>query len=313
MSREQKHEAVETAEERARNGLAAAFGAYLLWGILPVYFKIVQHVPALEVLAHRVVWAVPFGALIIALRRQWPEVRRAVRKPRTVLFLGLASLFIAVNWFVYIYAVQTDRVFQASLGYYINPLLNVLVGVLFFAERLRAPQVGAVLLAAAGVATLAAGGDSLPWIALVLAASFTCYAVIRKQVVVGGMPGLFIETMFLLPAGLVYLSVMLGSGSAVFLGGDGGTSLLLTLAGPFTVVPLLFFALAARRLMLTTIGMMQFIAPSLQFLVGVIYGEVLTVPHMICFACIWTAMALFIRDAWVQKRRIQAIRTATTH
>lgn len=313
MSRELKHEAVETDEERARNGLAAAFGAYLLWGIFPVYFKIVQHVPALEVLAHRVVWAVPFGALIIAFRRQWPEVRQAVATPRTVLFLGLASLFIAVNWFVYIYAVQTDRVFQASLGYYINPLINVLVGVLFFAERLRALQVGAVLLAAAGVATLAAGGDSLPWIALVLAASFSSYAVIRKQVVVGGMPGLFIETMFLLPAGLVYLSVILGSGSAVFLGGDGGTSVLLTLAGPFTVVPLLFFALAARRLMLTTIGMMQFIAPSLQFLVGVIYGEVLTVPQMICFACIWTAIALFIRDAWVQKRRIQAMRAAATH
>jgi len=217
-------------------------------------------------------------------------------------------MLIAVNWFVYIFAVQSDQVFQASLGYYINPLTNVLVGVLFFSERLRRPQTGAVLLAAVGVSVLATGGSGVPWISLVLAVSFTCYAVIRKQVAVGGMPGLFVETLLLLPLGLAYLLFLLSEGRAVFLLGGSNISLLLLLAGPFTVVPLLLFALSARRLMLTTVGMLQFIAPSIQFGVGVIYGEELTPAHLVCFGCIWAAIALFIWDAFRESRRIQALR-----
>ena len=300
--------AVESDEERARNGLIAALGAYLLWGIFPVYFKFVQDIPPLEVLAHRIVWAVPFGALIIAFRKQWREVLDALRNRRTFGFLVLSSLLIAVNWFVYIVAVQNDQVFQASLGYYINPLINVVVGVLFFAERLRRLQTGAVLLAATGVTVLATGGDGVPWVSLALAASFTCYAVIRKQVAVGGMPGLFVETLLLVPVGLIYLAMLMADGSARFLAGSGTTDVLLLLAGPFTVIPLLFFALAARRLMLTTIGMLQFMAPSIQFCVGVFYGEVLTLPHIICFGFIWSAIALFIWDALRESRRIQVSR-----
>lgn len=310
MTRESLHEVEETAEERARNGLIAALFAYLTWGMLPIYFKYVEQVPTLEILAHRIFWAVPFGALIIFMRRQWREVLRALLDRRTFLFLLLSATLIAVNWFLYIVAVQQGQIFQASLGYYINPLMNVVVGVAFLGEHLRRLQIGAVLLAAVGVTVLATSGGQFPWIALTLAVSFTAYGVIRKQVAVGGMPGLFVETLVLLPFAAMYLGWLLATQTMVFLSGDGATSFALLLAGPFTVVPLLLFALAARRLQLTTIGMMQFMAPTLQFLVGVYFGETLTQAHMICFGCIWLAMSLFIWDAWRQNRGIQNLRAA---
>ena len=268
-----------------------------------MYFKVVQAVPPTEVLAHRIVWALPFGALIIGMRGQWPEVRDILRNRRVLGLLALSSGLIAVNWLVYIVAVQSDNVFQASLGYYINPLINVVVGVLLFSERLHRLQIWAVILAAVGVGVLAAGSDSFPWISLTLAATFTCYGVIRKAVAVGGMPGLFIETSFLVPAGLLYLGWLTVAGTAVFASAGPGLNILLILAGPFTVVPLLLFALAARRLDLSTIGMLQFIAPTLQFGVGVLYGEVLTPAHAFCFFCIWIAISLFVWDAWRRRER----------
>ena len=298
----------ESEAERARTGLAAALTAYLTWGLLPFYLKAVDSVPALEILAHRVAWAIPFGALIIALRGQWGEVRRALTNHRTLLILLATSGLIAVNWLVYIYAVVIGQVFQGSLGYYINPLMNVAVGVLFFQERLRNLQTAAVLFAAIGVAYLTFGGGQLPWISLVLAVSFTAYGVIRKQIAVGALPGLFVETLVLVPVALLYLAWLLADGSAVFLGESTGMSLLLTLAGPLTVVPLLMFAIAARRLQLTTIGILQFIAPTIQFLIGVYYGEVLTSAHVVCFSCIWLAISLFAWDAWTESRRIQELR-----
>ncbi len=254
--------------------------------------------------------AIPFGALIIAARGQWREVLGALVSRRTLTLLVCSAALIAVNWLLYIVAVQTNQVFQASLGYYINPLMNVVVGVAFLSERLRRSQTAAVLLAAVGVTVLAASGGSVPWIAMSLAVSFTLYSVIRKRVAVGGMPGLFIETLVLLPFAGVWLVWLLGTGTAVFATGSAGMNLLLVLGGPITVVPLLMFALAARRLQLTTIGMLQFIAPTLQFLVGVWYGEVLTTPHLICFGLIWAAISLFVWDAWRESRRIQALRAA---
>ncbi len=310
MSRPPQHEIEESPQEQARNGLIAALLAYFTWGLLPIYFKFVQSVPALEILAHRVVWAIPFGALIIFARRQWREVLRALTDRRTLLFLVFSASLIAVNWFLYIVAVQKAQVFQASLGYYINPLMNVVVGVTFLGERLRRVQLAAVSLAAIGVTVLAAGGTQFPWIAMSLAVSFTIYGVIRKQVAVGGMPGLFIETLVLLPFAAVYLAWIMVVGTAVFATGDLGLDVTLILAGPFTVVPLLLFALAARRLQLTTLGILQFIAPTLQFLVGIYYGETLTAAHLICFAFIWTAISLFAWDAWRESRRIQALRVA---
>jgi chloramphenicol-sensitive protein RarD len=283
---------------RTREGLLTALIAYTLWGFLPIYFKVVQTVPATEVLAHRVLWAVPFGLPIVLLRRQWPEVVRAFRSARTFGLLTLAALVIALNWLVYIWAVQNALIFQASLGYYINPLMYVLVGVYVFGERLRRLQSGAIVLAALGVAVLTLSGGEFPLIALTLATTFTIYGTIRSRLAIGGMPGLFIETLVLLPAAGAYLLWLAGNGEIVFASGDWSMSGTLMLAGPFTVMPLLCFALAARRLSLSAIGVMQFIAPSLQFLVGLAYGEVLTVPHIICFALIWTAVSLFSWDAW---------------
>ena len=284
--------------DRTREGIVSGLIAYTLWGFLPIYFKVVETVLPLEVLAHRIIWAVPFGLPIVLLRRQWPDVKQALFNPRKLGPLALAAAFIAVNWLVYIWAVQNDQIFQASLGYYINPLMYVLVGVAFFRERLRRMQSTAVLLAATGVAVLTLSGGQFPVISLTLATSFTIYGVIRSRVAVGGMPGLFIETLVLFPLAALYMVWLMRSGSAAFGPDDPRLMGLLMLAGPFTVLPLLCFALAARRVRLSTIGIMQFIAPTLQFLVGLVYGERLTIPHVVCFTLIWIAVAAFSWDAW---------------
>lgn len=293
----------ETPEQRTRDGIISALIAYLLWGFLPLYFIAVKDVSSLEVLAHRVIWAVPFGALIIYLRKQWAEVRRALTHPKMLLLLSSTAVLIAGNWLAYIWAVQQEQIFQASLGYYINPLLFAVVGVFLMGERLRRPQITAVALAAIGVAVLTVSGGELPAIALFLGISFTIYGVIRKKVVIGGMPGLFIETLVLLPLAIIYLAYLMLQDQAVF-GTEGPAAMaILVFAGPITVIPLLFFALAARRLNLSTVGMMQFIAPTIQFVIGVAYGEQLTTAHLFCFACIWTAVVLFSWDAWRSTRQ----------
>jgi chloramphenicol-sensitive protein RarD len=288
-----------------RDGVIAGLIAYVLWGLLPIYFKAVATVAPLELLMHRVIWAVPFGALIIVLRKQWPEVRRALTHRAMILWLSTAAFFVAINWYIYILAVQQEQIFQASLGYYINPLLYVVAGVLVFGEKLRFSQIAAVTLAALGVLILTFSGGQFPALALAIGASFTVYGVIRKRVVIGGMPGLFIETMLLLPIAVVWLGWLAASGDVAFGSGARITSLLL-LAGPVTVVPLLCFALAARRLPLSTVGFMQFLSPTIHFGVAVYYGEVLTPAHMVCFACIWAAVFLFSADAIRQNRRRHA-------
>jgi len=287
-----------SAEKQARDGMISALIAFSLWGVFPLYFIVVIEVSALEVLVHRVIWAVPFGALIIHLRHQWPEVIAALRHRRTLMFLTLSALVITSNWLVYIWAVQLEQINQASLGYYINPLLFALAGVLIFGERLRHAQTAAIILAAIGVGFLTFSGGEFPAIAVFLGTAFVIYGIIRKQVVIGGMPGLFIETLVLLPISLVYLLWIMLSGEAAFSVSDPSMAGLLILAGPLTVIPLLFFALAARRLNLTTIGMMQFIAPTLHFVIAAANGEELTTAHIICFSLIWLAVTLFCIDAW---------------
>jgi chloramphenicol-sensitive protein RarD len=276
--------------------------AYLMWGVLPVYFKMVGDVSVTEVLVHRIVWAVPFGALIIFWRRQWLEVRQALGDARILGFLTLAAVLIGVNWTVYIWAVQSSQIFQASLGYYINPLLFTLAGVLLFGERLRTFQTAAVILAAAGVLVLTISGGQFPVIALSLGTLFTIYGVIRKQVAVGGMPGLFVETLVLFPISAAYLIWIMNAGDAAFTLSNPSMVGMLLLAGPFTVLPLLCFALATRRLSLSTVGFMQFIAPTLQFITGLYYGEVLTTAHAVCFGLIWIAVGLFSWDVWRASR-----------
>jgi chloramphenicol-sensitive protein RarD len=280
-----------------RAGVFSGLLAYTMWGVFPVYFKWIETVAPLEVLSHRVVWAVVFGALIIGLRRQWRDVKGAFLDRSRLLLLALAALCISANWLVYIWAVQNERIFETSLGYYINPLMYMAVGVMLLHERLRRLQTVAVALAATGVSILVISGGVFPWVALSLAALFTSYGVIRKQVAIGAMPGLFVETILLLPIALAVLWILSARGGLAFGGGDTGLSLLLALGGPVTVIPLLLFTIAARRLALTTIGFMQFLAPTLQFCMAVYYGERLTTAHIICFGFIWAAAACFSYDA----------------
>lgn len=283
--------------DAARLGVAAGLVAYVLWGVFPVYFKLVASVAPLEVLAHRIVWALAFGGLIVVVRRQWRDVGRALTHPGMLRWLGLSALMITVNWLTYIWAIQNERIFETSLGYYINPLMYVLAGVVLFGDRLRRLQLLAVVLAAIGVSVLTVSGASVPYVALVLGVSFTMYGIIRKKVVIGAMPGLFIETLLLFPMASGWLAYQLYAGTAAFASGSSSMNVLLLLAGPFTVIPLMCFAIAARRLTLTTIGFMQFIAPTLQFCTGIYYGEPLTTAHLVCFAFIWTAVAFFSVDA----------------
>jgi chloramphenicol-sensitive protein RarD len=290
--------AAKTAAEETRDGVICALLAYLMWGVLPVYFKLVGAVAPLEVLAHRVIWAAPFGAVIILARRQGTEVWRAMTSPRMLAFLTISAAMIALNWLLYIVAVQRGQIFQASLGYYINPLMYVIVGVVFLGERLRRFQLVAVVLAAFAVTILTIIGGEIPWIALSLAILFTIYGVIRKRVAIGGMPGLFVETLVLLPLAMGYWLWLMNTGMSDFSSSDPFLSFLLVLAGPITILPLLLFVLAARRLPLSLIGFLQFIAPTLQFVMGLLYGEVLTMAHMLCFGLIWIAVAFFVLDAW---------------
>ncbi len=280
-----------------RQGVVVGLIAYTMWGVFPVYFKWIASVAPFEVLSHRVIWAVVFGAMIIAARRQWSEVRSVFVDRSRLAWLGLSALCISANWLIYIWAVQQERIFETSLGYYINPLMYVAIGIVAFGERLRRLQTVAVLLAGVGVTVLTVSGGVLPWVALSLAGLFTGYGVIRKQVAIGAMPGLFAETVLLLPFALVVLWAFVADGTASFGGGDTGLSLLLALGGPITVMPLLLFAIAAKRLPLTTIGFMQFLAPTLQFCTGLYYGEELTTAHLVCFALIWVAAGCFSYDA----------------
>ncbi len=290
------------SEAEIRAGVLLGLGAYTLWGVFPVYFKLVAAVAPLEVLTHRIVWAVPFGALIILARRQWPEVLRAFSDPRTVAWLALAAVSIAANWLIYIWAVQHDRILESSLGYYINPLMYVVAGIWIFSERLSRLQLIAVLLATIGVAVLTLKLGEFPWVAVSLAALFTAYGVIRKQAPVGAMPGLFVETVLLFVPALAYM-LWLGTQHRLEFGNDAGLSLLLLSAGPITVVPLVLFAFAAKRLELITIGFMQFLGPTLQFLLGLWYGERLTTAHIICFGFVWAAVVVFSIDALHKQRR----------
>ena len=287
----------------SKQGLISAVIAYTLWGLFPVYFVATEAVPTLEILAHRIAWSLPFGALILLLRRQVRDTLAILAQPRTLGLLGLASVALAANWGVYIYAIQIDQIFQGSLGYYINPLLNVLVGVLLFKERLSRAQGLAIALAAAGVAVLTVYGGQFPAIALFLACSFATYGVLRKIIAVGAMPGLMIEVLVLIGPAVAYMIWLGRSGGLVFGSGSGTLDLLLLAAGPITVLPLLAFAYAARRIRLSTLGVLQFIGPTMQFGFGLYYGEPFTRAHALCFALIWTGVAVFAWDAWRLSRR----------
>jgi len=239
---------------KSNTGLLAGITAYTIWGIFPIYFVVMRAIPPTEMVAHRVIWSVPFGLLIILFRKQLNDVWQALKKPKTLILLALAATSLTINWGVYIWAIQQDQIFQGSLGYYINPLIYVLVGVVFFKEKLSRLQGLAILLALIGVTILTLYGGTFPVIALFLAVSFTAYGVIRKQVDIGAMPGLFIETIILVLPALIFLTWLSQTGQLQFGRLGSKMDILLVLAGPITVLPLLAFAFAARHLLLPMHG-----------------------------------------------------------
>ena len=283
---------------RTRAGLLLGLGAYLLWGFLPLYFKLLAAALPSEIVAHRILWSLVFLAMLATWWKKWPAIVAASRRPKLMLTLGITATLIAGNWLVYIWAVLNGHVLEGSLGYYLNPLVNVLLGVALLKERLTRAQVFAVALAASGVAVLAVGaGDSL-WISLTLAGSFALYGFLRKVAPVESVEGLSIETALLAPVALAWLLFLDQRGDGSF-GVDPVTDILLIVAGAVTAIPLLLFTAAAKRLPYSTLGFLQYIAPSIQFLLAVLlFGEALTPAHMLCFGAIWTALLIFAVDGW---------------
>ena len=277
-----------------RAGLMLGVGAYLMWGILPIYFKAIDHVSALEIVAHRILWSLVFLALLASLWSKWPGIRAAVSTPRILATLLLTAILIGANWVIWIYAVVSGHVLEGSLGYYLNPLVNVLFGVFLLKEKLTRAQVFAVFLAACGVAIMALGAGGAIWISLSLALSFATYGFLRKVAPVDSIEGLTVETALLTPIALGWILFLQRTGEGALLAGDATTDMLLVAGGIITAVPLLLFTAAARRLPYSMLGFLQYIAPSLQFALAVlVYGERFTLAHAVCFGAIWTALAIF--------------------
>jgi chloramphenicol-sensitive protein RarD len=292
----------------ARQGILYGLAAYGWWGLVPLYFKVLtDKVPPLEVFAHRIVWSVLLLAALLALLRRWADLGRCLRTPRLRHALLLTTLLIATNWYMYIYGVSDQQVVQTSLGYFITPLVNVVLGVCLLGERLRRLQWLAVGLAAGGVTLLTVAGGALPWIALSIALSFGFYGLLRKTLPVDGLTGLSVETLFLLPAAAGYL-VYLGLAGELTLGRDAVLDGYLLASGVVTAVPLLCFGQAARRLRLTTLSFLQYLSPSLQLLIAVaVFHEAFPPVKQASFACIWLALAVFSADS-VLTLRAQAVK-----
>ncbi len=286
-----------------RRGLLFALAAFGFWGLIPIYFKAVGSVPPLEILAHRVVWSVPLVALLIPLFGSWGSVREALRSRKTLATLALSATLVATNWLTFIFGVTRGRILETSLGYYVNPLVNVLLGMIFLRERLTRLQTASVALAAAGTVHLALSYGALPWISLTLAFTFGFYGLLRKTVRIDSMGGLLVETSLLFPAAAIYLAVLGAKGAGSLGTGGLGISVLLVAAGAVTALPLIWFASAARRLPYSVLALCQYISPSLTFLLAVLhYGETFTRAHAVAFSCIWTALAIFTFDMAHRRR-----------
>ncbi|MEO1483718.1 MAG: EamA family transporter RarD [Myxococcota bacterium] len=278
-------------------GTLYALGAFGIWGFMPLYFKAVKEVSPFELLAHRIVWSVVLVSIFLLLRSRVDEIRSALKNRQLVAMLALSATLVATNWLVYIWSVVSGQVLQSSLGYYINPLVNVLLGRLFLSERLRKTQWLAVGIATAGVLALVIRVGELPWISLTVATTFGFYGLVRKQTPVKPVVGMHLESLLLAPVSLGYLLYLSSTGHLEF-GASPSLSLLLVASGLITAVPLIFFSEAARRLTLTSVGFFQYIAPSIQFLLAVaLFGETFTTSHAIAFGCIWFALALYSVDS----------------
>ncbi|SDN20847.1 EamA family transporter RarD [Alkalicoccus daliensis] len=284
-------------EERSQ-GIAAGIGAYSLWGLLPIYWKWIDHVPSPEVLAHRIIWSLIFLiGLFLFMRRAHilkEDLRYIAAHPKIIVGIMTTAFFISVNWVLFIWAVANERIVEVSLGYYINPLLNVVLGVLFFKETLSLRQRLAVGLAFIGVLILTISFGAVPYIALTLAFSFGMYGLVKKQTQIGAMTGLIIETLFLLPIALIYLFIIHDSFEGLMHAGDSLTPLLLIFTGAATAVPLLLFGTAAKKIPLSLLGFLQYIAPTTMLILGVLlYKEPFTIVHLVSFLFIWSALLMY--------------------
>lgn len=291
-------------------GIIYAGAAYAMWGIFPLYFKAIKTVPAFEILAHRVVWSFLFVVLLLLARKEITATLRSINR-RTLFVYAVAGVLLGINWGTYVWAVNSGYIVESSLGYFINPLVSVMLGMIFLGERLRPLQWLPLILATAGVAYLTISYGSLPWISLVLALSFGFYGLMKKRAPLGAMPGLTLETAALFIPALGYLTFLQVNGTAAFGHAAPLTSLLLALTGVVTAVPLLFFAVGARTVSLTTIGLLQYGAPTLQFIIGVfIYHEPFDVSRLIGFSIIWVALAIFSAEALLSRRKLEQARRA---
>lgn len=291
-------------QQNLKTGLITALGAYFIWGSLPLYIRAFEHLGAMEFLAHRILWSVPTAVILIILARNWEAVRSALTWSRFG-WLCLSGFLIGANWLTYIWAVNADRTMEAALGYYINPLVNVVFGLLFFSENLRRVQWLSVAIAFIGVSVVTIAFGRIPWAAIVLCMTFALYSVIRKQVQIDSRVGFLIEVMILLPPTLIWFTWFLTTqDGTLFARGDWYIPLLVA-AGPITAIPLILFGVAAKRLMLSTIGMLQYLGPTLQFLIATfVFKEPFGWIHGVAFGFIWTALILYTLDSVAHEARL---------
>ena len=285
-------------------GVLSAALAYAIWGLFPIYFKLLGAVPPLDVLAHRIVWSLVFVLVVLSVRRQWRWVREVAGQPKVIGAFAASALLLSVNWLTYIWAVTNGHVIDASLGYFITPLVNVLLGYTVLHERLRPPQWTAVGLAAAGVLWLAGISGQFPWIALVLGCTFGAYGLLRKTAALGALEGLALETMLLAPPAFALLAWAAWQGTSPFPAANGLTNALLIGIGPVTAIPLLLFAAGARRIRLSTLGLLQYIGPTIQFVLGLwLFKEPFSATTLVGFCLIWTALLIYSLDGWRRATR----------
>lgn len=290
-----------------KRGYLLGITAYLIWGLFPLYFRTIETVPALEIVVHRALGAAMVGSLVLVLWKHPGWWRELIARPRLLALLGLSGLLIATNWLLYVWAVNNGRMLETSLGYYINPLINVLLGMLLLGERLRRLQWLAVAIAVLGVGQQLWQLGELPWLSLVLAATFGFYGLLRKQAPVAALPGLVVETWLLMPLALGWLLLHPAAVSSQIDFWDSGTALWLLAAGPLTLLPLICFNSAARHLPYATLGFLQYLAPTLVLLLAVfVYDEALPPARLLSFACIWLALTIYSLDIWLMLRRQRA-------
>jgi chloramphenicol-sensitive protein RarD len=288
-----------------RTGIINATLAFLCWGLFPLYFHALNEVPPGQILAHRVLWSLLFLAIVLTVRRQWQWLPAVLRQPRVIVSFVASAFVLSLNWLVYIWAVNNGHVIEASLGYFINPLVNIMFGYLLLKERLRPGQWAAIALAALGVAWLTWQAGTVPWIALILAATFGAYGLMRKTAALGALEGLSFETMALFPLALAYVIWLSLHGQNSFINAAAdSTRWLLVAAGPITAIPLLLFAAGARKIPLSALGLLQYISPTIQFLLGIwLFHEAFNAERMVGFLLIWSALALYAAEGLWRSRR----------